>query len=122
MPEPVEGFPAIISAESLKLSMRDLRTRDEIDLGPRPLCYCGEPDTRRRPSSFSFSNFDAPAPGGRGTARLYYRLGWTAVIFWNSDSYFAEDILTFDGMIELIRSRFDKLYLRAPIVRDHDFD
>jgi hypothetical protein len=38
--------------------------------------------------------------------------------------YFAEDILTFDGMIGLIRERFgfEKFYLGRPIVRDHDFD
>jgi hypothetical protein len=104
--------------------MRKIRSRDEIDLGPRPLCYYGEPSPLRRPSSFSFAKFDAPPPGTRGTARLYYRLGWTAVVFWNSDMYFTEDILTFDGMIELIRERFgfEKFYLGGPIVRDHELD
>lgn len=38
--------------------------------------------------------------------------------------YFAEDILTFDGMIELIRERFgfEKFYLSGPIVRDYELD
>lgn len=41
------------------------------------------------------------------------------VVFWNADIYFVDQILTFDGMIELIRSRFDKLYLRAPVEREY---
>lgn len=111
---------AIIQGEP-KLSMRDIRSRDELDLGsPRPLCYCGEPDAAHRPSSFSFADFNPHLDIPYGRARLYYRLGWTAVVFWNSERYFTDEILTFDAMIGLIRERFDKLYLRAPITRVYE--
>lgn len=51
---------------------------------------------------------------------MYYRQGWTAVVFWNSETFFAEQILTFDGMIDLIRERFpEKFFLQAPIEREY---
>lgn len=86
----------------------------------RPLCFCGEPPARERPSSFPFHSMTID-PGGRlGKARIYYRLGWTAVVFWNSQTFFAEQILTFDGMIDLIRERFpEKFFLQAPIEREY---
>jgi len=61
------------------------------------------------------------APGGRiNRGRLYYRLGWTALILWNAQAFFVEEILTFDGMIELIRERFpEKFFLQAPIEREY---
>ena len=51
-----------------------------------------------------------------GKARLDYKNGWTVIVFWNSEVYFADEILTFDGMIELIRSRFD---VRATVERQY---
>jgi len=94
------------------------RTQDEIKLGPRPFCYSGFPDHDLTPSSFPFR--DMPnVPVARGMARLDYKAGWTAVVFWNAEVYFADEILLFDDMIELIRSRFDKFHLRAPVERDY---
>jgi len=105
--------------------LRTLRSRDEIDLGsPRPLCYSGFPDDDLVPSSFPFRVpemvLKLNRPVARGMARLDYKDGWTVVIFWNSEVYFADEILTFDGMIELIRSRFDKFHLRADVEREYE--
>ena len=86
----------------------------------RPLCFCGQPSAHERPSSFPFVKMSF-APGGRiNRGRLYYRLGWTALILWNAQAFFVEEILTFDGMIELIRERFpEKFFLQAPIEREY---
>ena len=87
----------------------------------RPLSFCGWPGETERPSSFLWEPMDFAAPGGQPqTAQLYYRTGWTAVIFWNRDIYFVDATLTFDGMIELLRERFaNKFYLQAPVSRDY---
>ena len=88
----------------------------------RPFCFCGWPEIR--PSSFSFQALDEiQRPPQHGTARLYYRNGWTGVVLWNGELYFAEQILTFDDMIELARSRFrDNWNLQEPIRRDYELD
>lgn len=100
--------------------MRHPRRWEDGDFGPqRPLCFKGIPMEPERPSSFTFNRDEFQAPSGKQSARLYYRVGWTAIIFWNSDIYFVDDILTFDGIIELIRARFSAFYLQAPINRDH---
>jgi hypothetical protein len=95
------------------------RTQDEMNLGPRPLCYDGFPDADFSPSSFPFRGVKLNKPLALGKARLDYKNGWTVVVFWNAAVYFADEILTFDGMMELIRSRFDALHLRAPVERDY---
>lgn len=54
---------------------------------------------------------------------MYYRLGWTALVLWNTEAFFVEEILTFDGMIELIRNRYpEKFFLQAPIEREYVMD
>lgn len=84
-----------------------------------PKCFDGWPREMVRPSSFPWSMTDVfEPPKKQNTARLEYCEGWTVVIFWNHAVYFADAVITFDGMIELIRERFDKLYLRASITRD----
>jgi hypothetical protein len=101
--------------------MRHVRKWENGEMSePRPLCFCGEPEPQRRPSSFPFRSMHI-APGGRlNRARIYYRLGWTAVVFWNSEAFFTEEIRTFDGMMELIRERFpEKFFLQAPIEREY---
>lgn len=105
-------------------SMRTVRRWEQGEFSaPRPLVFKGWPGSAERPSSFRFepSHFAGVTPGGRlQSARIFYRLGWTAVIFWNRDIYFADETLTFDGMIELLRSRFpDVFYLRAPVEREY---
>lgn len=75
------------------------------------MLFEGWKDLDTRPSTFTWLPIDLEAPRERGTARLYYRVGWTAVILWDSRCYFADQILTFDGMIELIRSQ-----LNGPLV------
>lgn len=86
----------------------------------RPIVFHGWPGERQRPSSFRFERGHFP-PGGRlQTAQLYWRLGWTALLFWNQEIYFADEMLTFDGMMELLRSRFpEREYLRWPIEREY---
>lgn len=85
---------------------------------PRPLCFNGQPAESKRPSSFPFRGMTVFPGGNANQARLYYRLGWTAIVFWNAETFFVEEILTFDGMIELIRERFPgKFFLRAPVER-----
>ena len=91
------------------------RTWEDINLGPRPLCYRGFPDGLV-PSSFPFRGVKLNKPLALGKARLDYKNGWTVVVFWNAAVYFADEILTFDGMMELIRSRFD---VRATVERDY---
>lgn len=102
--------------------MRNVRKWETGEMSgiQRPLCFCGQPEDQRRPSSFPFRNMNI-LPGGRfGCGRLYYRLGWTAIVLWNSQTFFVEEIVTFDGMIELIRERFpDKFFLQAPIEREY---
>jgi hypothetical protein len=104
--------------------MRHVRKWDTGEMSePRPLCFCGQPEDARRPSSFPFSKMSC-APGGRlYRARMYYRLGWTALVLWNTEAFFVEEILTFDGMIELIRNRYpEKFFLQAPIEREYVMD
>lgn len=104
--------------------MRHVRQWDQGEFSAqRPLCYSGWPNRRERPSSFEFTeqDFSEIPPAGRiNHARLFYKKGWTAVIFWNQDIYFTDETLTFDGMIELVRSRFsEKFYLQAQVEREY---
>lgn len=100
--------------------MRTIRTSEEVHFGKRPLCFCGWPNEADRPSYFSFKFPDEMSRPPHATARLYYRNGWTGVILWNGEIYFAEQILTFDAMIELARSRFTMNWaLQDPIGRDY---
>ena len=93
------------------------RTWEDMKLGPRPLCYLGFPDNLV-PSSFPSKMIFNP-PAAYGTARLDYKNGWTVIVFWNGEIYFVDEILTFDGMMELIRSRFDGSHLRVPVEREY---
>lgn len=87
---------------------------------PRPLCFCGWPTAKERPHTFNFDRVDFCWPREQLTARLYYRVGWTALVFWNGHTYFADEILTFEGMLELVRARFAaNFYLQAEIKRDY---
>lgn len=45
-------------------------------------------------------------------------MGWTALVLWNTQTFFVEEIITFDGMIELIRERFPEK-LQFPIEREY---
>ncbi len=100
--------------------MRHVRTSEEVHYPKRPLCFCGWPDDPR-PFSFTFKSSDElQSPLGYRSARLYYRNGWTGVVLWNGEVYFAEQILTFDAMIELLRARFKENWsLQDPIWRDY---
>lgn len=87
---------------------------------PRPLCFCGEPPAQIRPFSFPFVGMTIEPGGMLNRGRLYYRSGWTALVLWNAECFFVEQILTFDGMIELLRERFpEKFFLQAPIEREY---
>lgn len=102
--------------------MKGRRTWEEMNVGERPLCFDRWPVPEVSPSTFKFEPEDEGLwahSKDQGTARLFYRHGWTAVVFWNSDIYFTDEILTFDDMIDLIRSRFSKVYLSAPVTRDY---
>lgn len=104
--------------------MRHVRKWDQGEFSePRPLAFLGQPHEHKRPSSFPWKpgDFDGIPHGGRlQSARIFYKLGWTALLFWNRDLYFVDETLTFDGMIELIRSRFaGKFYLQGPITREY---
>ena len=106
--------------------MRNLRSRDEMDLGSsRPLIYRGFAGADRRPSSFPWKGDDFQImilQMKRGTVRLDYRAGWTALVFWNAEVYFADEILTFDAMIDLIASRFEFGAFNFPVRRDYPND
>lgn len=104
--------------------MRSVRRWEQGEFSEtRPLAFDQWPAQRTRPSSFPFTHLDFSEipPGGRmNTARIFYKMGWTAVMFWNRDLYFVDETLTFDGMIELIRSRFsEKFYLQARVEREY---
>lgn len=83
--------------------MRHVRRPEEIYWKPRPLVFAGIPPESERPSTFGWVRGELKAPVAG--AALDYRNGWTALVFWNSKTYFADEILTFDGMMELIRER-----------------
>ena len=72
-----------------------------------------------RVSTFQFQKFDLCKPARIGTARMYYRVGWTAIIFWDAGVYFADGIYGFDEMINLVRSRFG-LQWPLSITREYD--
>lgn len=102
--------------------MKGRRSWEQMNIGERPICYDRWPALEIAPSTFKFEPEDERLwahPKDQGEARLFYRHGWTAIVYWNSDIYFADEILTFDGMIELIRSRFSKPYLSEPVTRDY---
>lgn len=100
--------------------MRDIRQWERGDFSDlRPLCFDGFPVDRVRPSSFEFQSLPIlflSARPASGKARIYYRNGWTGIVLWNGQVYFAEQILTFDAMIELVRSRFN---VQDPIEREY---
>lgn len=104
--------------------MRHVRRWEQGEFSePRPLAFSNWPAKYKQPSSFPFTphDFETIPPAGRlNSARIFYKKGWTAVMFWNRDLYFVDETLTFDGIIELIRSRFaEKFYLQASIVREY---
>ena len=99
--------------------MKAKRSWDEVHLGPRPLLFAGWDDLAQRPSTFRWEPIDFQPPKVANAGKLYYRNGWTAVIFWNHGIYFADEILTFEDMLNLIEERFHPSYLRNPVTRDH---
>jgi hypothetical protein len=85
-----------------------------------PIALSDWPERSARLSSFKFQPEDFQPPARECSARLYYRTGWTALVFWNADIYFTDTVLTFDAMMGLLRSRFpSKFYLQARIERDY---
>ena len=103
--------------------MRQVKRWEQGDFSaPRPLLFAGWPRACERPSSkLALSTLNIPEPpAGSLTARLDYHNGWTVVVFSNADTYFADEILDFDGMMDLIRSRFpERFYMKAAITRDY---
>jgi hypothetical protein len=99
--------------------MRTVRRWEDGDFSePRPLCFAGWPALS--PASFTFRYQDELRRPSHGHATLYYRNGWTGLILWNGNLYFCEQILTFNAMLELIRSRFrEHPILSEPIRREY---
>jgi hypothetical protein len=89
-----------------------------------PRCYYGWDEPSERPSTFNFAPGWMQAPPHRAgvyTARLYWRNGWTGLIFSSTAVFFVDEILTFDAMIDLINARFPRyLETDTAIVRDYD--
>ena len=98
--------------------MRRRRKWLEINCPPRPLCFAGFPSDVERPATFKWEPMDFDAPKVARKARLYYRVGWSALLFWTGEIFFAEEILSFDALLELLRSRFDNSNLQMAITRD----
>lgn len=102
--------------------MRPKRTWVEMNCPPRPLCFKGwvEYETGQMPSTFNWQPMDFPA-GLRSvaTGRLYYRAGWTALFLSDGTIYFADELLLFEEMLELICARFGARY---DVKRDHSYE
>ena len=104
--------------------MRHKRSWEEMNCPQRPLIFEGWADLDKRPSTFKWEPMDFP-PGLReiGTARIYYRVGWTALLLWDGAIYFADELFLFDEMIELLRSRmFARFLLQTTWKRDLQYD
>ncbi len=98
--------------------MRDRRT--DLDFRPQPMMYRGN-DEEPRVTTFRFKEdqVDLITPAALGSARLYYHEGWTGIIFWDSSSYFADGVYTFEEMVELVSVRFGRRFQFA-IDREYD--
>ena len=72
--------------------------------------YRGSDEDKLTVSSFQFKADldDLETPSALGSGRLYYKNGWTGVILWDGESYFADGIYCFDEMIDLVRTRYRK--------------
>ena len=90
--------------------MKARRSWIEMNVAPWPHCFRGWPPDDVCPSSFPWHpadlhpDFCSPPP--TGGAYLFYWNGWTALITTVRDFYFADQIMMFDEMLELIDSRF----------------
>lgn len=103
--------------------MRHKRSWEEMNCPPRPLVYEGWVDLDKRPSTFKWEQMDFPIEDPpKGTARLYYRIGWTALVVWNGTIYFADEILGFESMIDLARERFPRFALQSALKRDYSYE
>jgi hypothetical protein len=75
------------------------------------------------PSTFKWRPIDFPnTPPPMDTARLYYRVGWTALALWDGKIYFVDEILSFDAMVELLRSRLRIFIFYSPLTRDFSYE
>ena len=99
--------------------MRHKRSWVEMNCPKRPLVFEGWGDLDKRPSTFKWEPMDFGSPPPPGTARLYYRVGWTALVLCNNMVYFTDEIYGFDEMVELTRGRFPRFILQLPLQRDY---
>jgi hypothetical protein len=85
--------------------------RDRIDGEPQPRMYQAN-DEEPKVSTFQFKDslVDLVTPAAIGSARLYYKNGWTGIIFWDSSAYFADGVYTFSEMIELVMARYGRQF------------
>ena len=103
--------------------MRHKRSWEEMNCPQRPLIFEGWADLDKRPSTFKWEPMDFPnTPPSMDTARLYYRVGWTALVLWDGKIYFVDEILGFDAMVELLRSRLRIFISYSPLTRDFSYE
>lgn len=105
--------------------MRPKRTWEEMNCPPRPLIFEGWADymADKLPSTFQWRPIDFPnTPPPIDTARLYYRVGWTALALWDGKIYFVDEILGFDAMVDLLRSRVPRFICYLSLTRDFGYE
>jgi hypothetical protein len=94
--------------------------RDRVDYEPQPRMYQNN-DEEPKVATFRFKDNQADliTPAAIGSARLYYKCGWSGVIFWDGSAYFADGIYTFSEMIELVSVRYGRRF-EFEIEREYD--
>jgi hypothetical protein len=65
-------------------------------------------DMASRVSAFPWKEHELEPASSFGYARIYWKMSWTAVTLWNGEMYFADTIILFDEMINLVRTRYGK--------------
>jgi hypothetical protein len=89
-------------------------------MNPQPRMYQAN-DEEPKVATFRFKDnrADLVTPAAIGSARLYYKNGWSGVIFWDESAYFADGIYTFSEMIELVSARYGRQF-EFEIEREYD--
>jgi hypothetical protein len=89
-------------------------------MNPQPRMYQANED-EPKVSTFQFKDslVDLVTPAAIGGARLYYKNGWSGVIFWDGSAYFADGIYTFSEMIDFVSVRYGRRF-EFEIEREYD--
>lgn len=98
---------------------RHRKTQEEYLTGPVPRMYQDWGEMERRVTMFPWKEGEITCPSSVGYARICWKMSWTALALWDGSIYFADTIILFDEMMELIRKRFEREWPAFEIEREN---